>query len=198
MAQQRRPIVVKQSSSGGAGGSYGGSIWEKEASEYWKQMHVDEQRSNKRMLVVVAGAGLLALAGLVVYATSAPSSTLPPLTRTELVRANCTAVAVKSKWHTEMCEKVCPTNEFSEACTSGCLYGSLAVTKSVCANRSLDMPFSSTCEFSVDCVGPCKEYAIVRPIPAKRNACEGGCNSVVPSACKRAVDLFDRAAKDRE
>ncbi|KAH9133689.1 hypothetical protein AeRB84_020282 [Aphanomyces euteiches] len=183
----RRPITIKQSSSGG---SYS-SRWEKEASDYWKQMQVDKPRIRKRVYVAIAVVALLAIGGMYAFVFQGQDTPAEGSFRTK-----CTAQAVQSKWHQEMCNKVCPNNEFNEACMNGCFFGSLDVTKQVCANRTTDTPFSQLCPFQVDCAGACVEYASVRPIPAKRNACEGGCNAVVPSACKRAVDMFDHIVKD--
>ncbi|ETV96989.1 hypothetical protein H310_09838 [Aphanomyces invadans] len=188
----RRPIAVAQGSGSGSS-----RRWEKEASEFWKHMPTkDKPSSSSRGRVYVAAALTIVVVGMayVVHRGNAGSTPLA-LSIEDTVRTNCTALAVQSKWHQDMCEKVCPSNEFNEACMSGCYYGTLTVTKAVCANRTLDAPQWTSCTFPIDCAGACVEYAPVRPIPAMRNACEGGCNSVVPSACKRAVDIFDRAVK---
>ncbi|RHY75871.1 hypothetical protein DYB30_002323, partial [Aphanomyces astaci] len=173
----------------------GSSRWDKEASEFWKQMPSKEKPATSRCGRAYVAAGVTLLAGVGWWCVGTFGAT-PALSTEDNVRANCTTLAVQSKWHQDMCQKVCPNNEFNEACMSGCYFGTLTITKGVCANRTLDAPLWTSCEFQADCAGACVEYASVRPIPAKRNACEGGCNSVVPSACKRAVDIFDRARKE--
>ncbi|OQR88764.1 hypothetical protein ACHHYP_06644 [Achlya hypogyna] len=191
--QQRRPPAVKQSSSGG-------SMWDKEASDFWKDMKVDDNRkklpsASSRLLSAVAVSALVLLGSLYVYSTRSISVDLSEELRESIVRANCTKLAVQSRWHADMCQRICPDNEFNEPCTNGCLYGTMTVTKEVCIDRPLNATESAMCPYRVDCAGACVEYANVRPIPAKRNACEGGCSSVVPSSCKRAMDLLDELAK---
>ncbi|EQC36492.1 hypothetical protein SDRG_05944 [Saprolegnia diclina VS20] len=191
---QRRATAVKQSAAGG-------SIWDKEATDYWKDIKVRDadasstssQRGRVALLAGAAMTALLVVSG--VYMASRPAADVSPDARANLVRANCTSLAVQSRWHADMCKRICPENEFNDPCTNGCLYGTMTVTKAVCAERLLNATDSMTCMPRVDCAGACVEYASVRPIPAKRNACEGGCNSVVPSSCKRAMDLFDELAK---
>ncbi|KDO20683.1 hypothetical protein SPRG_13435 [Saprolegnia parasitica CBS 223.65] len=187
---QRRATAVKQS----------GSIWDKEATDYWKDIKVHDAdasatTSQLGRVVLLAGAAMAALLLLMggVYMTM-PTDVSPEV-HAGIVRANCTALAVQSRWHADMCKRICPENEFNDPCTNGCLYGTMTVTKAVCAERPLNATDRMTCVPRVDCAGACVEYASVRPIPAKRNACEGGCNSVVPSSCKRAMDLFDELAK---
>ncbi|OQR81220.1 hypothetical protein THRCLA_23409 [Thraustotheca clavata] len=182
----RRPTSVQHSGSS--------SIWDKEASEFWKDMKVDEKKTKVssykgRLVLGIGMLFLLAVGGF--YFMSKPSVEETKEDFEQAVRTNCSIHAVQSRWHADICNQICPENEFNEPCTNGCLYGTMTITKAVCANHPLTAVDSSNCPYKVDCQEACVEYANVRPIPAKRNACEGGCNSVIPSSCKRAMEIID-------
>jgi hypothetical protein len=102
----RRPVAVKQSSSG--------SMWDKEASEYWKQMKLDDskQMTNKKRVMLFGGAALVITAlvgGGIVWSRQASDPQPGGIEFENIIRANCTKVVVQSRWHDDMCKKICPT-----------------------------------------------------------------------------------------